>query len=119
MAPYTLMFPALLVLRRKRPETPRPYRVPGGPPAHGSAVVPAETFVLVGLVLFITVIPTGGSRLVYTAITSGGTLVTLLVGLWLAAAPTAGGGAWEERAAHRLTAATVTTAQSSGSTPPA
>ena len=36
---------------------------------------------LVGRVLFITVIPTGGSRLVYTAITSGGTLVTLLVGV--------------------------------------
>jgi hypothetical protein len=29
------------------------------------------------------VIPAGGSRLVYTAITSGGTLVTLLVGIWL------------------------------------
>ena len=28
--PYLLMFPALLVLRRKQPDTPRPYRVPGG-----------------------------------------------------------------------------------------
>ena len=30
MAPYTLMFPALLVLRRKFPDVARPFRVPGG-----------------------------------------------------------------------------------------
>ena len=28
--PYLLMFPALLVLRAKQPDTPRPYTVPGG-----------------------------------------------------------------------------------------
>ena len=83
MAPYTLMFPALLVLRRKRPDTPRPYRVPGGAAGAWIAVGLAELFVVLGLILFITVIPAGGSRLVYTAITSGGTVVTLLVGVWL------------------------------------
>jgi len=83
MAPYALMFPALLVLRRRFPDVPRPFRVPGGRGGAWIAVVLAEGFVLLGLGLFIVVIPAGGSRLVYTAITSGGTLVTLLVGLWL------------------------------------
>lgn len=83
MAPYALMFPALLVLRRRFPDVPRPFRVPGGRGGAWLAVVLAEGFVLLGLGLFIVVIPAGGSRLVYTAITSGGTLVTLLVGIWL------------------------------------
>jgi amino acid transporter len=83
MAPYALMFPALLVLRRRFPDVPRPFRVPGGRGGAWIAVVLAEGFVLLGLGLFIVVIPAGGSRLVYTAVTSGGALVTLLVGLWL------------------------------------
>ena len=84
MAPYTLMFPALLVLRRKRPETPRPYRVPGGrTPALGSPSGSPSSSWFSASILFITVIPAGGSRLVYTAITSGGTIATLLVGVWL------------------------------------
>ena len=83
MAPYLLMFPALLVLRRRHPEVPRPYRVPGGRAGAWVAVLLAEAFVLFGLCVFLLVIPTGGSRLVYTAITAGGTVVTLLVGIWL------------------------------------
>jgi glutamate:GABA antiporter len=83
MAPYTLMFPALLVLRRRFPDVPRPYRVPGGRAGAWVAVILAETFVVLGLVLFLVVIPTGQSRLVYTAIVAGGGVVTLLVGIWL------------------------------------
>jgi amino acid transporter len=83
MAPYVLMFPALLVLRRKFPHTPRPYRVPGGRVGAWLAVLLAEAFVTLGLVLFLVVIPTGQSRAVYTAIVGGGALVTLLVGIWL------------------------------------
>jgi amino acid transporter len=83
MAPYTLMFPALLVLRRKFPDTRRPYRVPGGRFGAWLAVVLAETFVTLGLVLFLTVIPTGQSRVTYTAIVAGGGVATLLVGIWL------------------------------------
>ncbi len=30
LMPYLLMFPAVVVLRRKDPDTPRPFRVPGG-----------------------------------------------------------------------------------------
>jgi len=83
MAPYTLMFPALLVLRRTFPDVPRPYRVPGGRFGAWLAVVLAESFVVLGLVLFLTVIPTGQSRVTYTAIVAGGGVVTLLVGIWL------------------------------------
>ena len=83
MAPYVLMFPALLVLRRRFPDVPRPYRVPGGRAGAWIAVILTETFVLLGLGLFLTVIPAGGSRLLYTAVTTGGAVVTLLVGLWL------------------------------------
>jgi len=83
MAPYTLMFPALLVLRRRFPDVARPYRVPGGRLGAWLAVVLAETFVTLGLVLFLTVIPTGQSRVTYTAIVAGGGVVTLLVGIWL------------------------------------
>lgn len=83
MAPYVLMFPALLVLRRRHPEAKRPYRVPGGRAGAWLVVVLAEAFLLFGIGVFLTVIPTGGSRLVYTGITWGGTVITLLVGLWL------------------------------------
>jgi amino acid transporter len=83
MAPYLLMFPALLVLRRRHPDVPRPYRVPGGRAGAWLAVLLAEAFVLFGIGVFLVVIPTGGSRVVYTAITAGGAVVTLLVGIWL------------------------------------
>lgn len=75
-----VLFPALLVLRRRVPDAPRPYHVPSGA---WTAVILAETFVLLGLGLFVTVTPTGGSGLLYTAVTTGSTLVTLLVGIWL------------------------------------
>ena len=78
-----VLFPALLVLRRRFPDDPRPYRVPGGRGGAWTAVILAGTFVLLGLGLFVTVIPTGGSRLLYTAVTTGSTLMTLLVGIWL------------------------------------
>jgi amino acid transporter len=83
MAPYLLMFPALLVLRRRHPDVPRPYRVPGGRAGAWLAVLLAEAFVLFGIGVFLVVIPTGGSRVVYTAVTAGGAVVTLLVGIWL------------------------------------
>jgi amino acid transporter len=83
MAPYLLMFPALLVLRRRRPDVARPYRVPGGRAGAWVAVLLAEAFVLFGIGVFLVVIPTGGSRAVYTVITAGGAVLTLLVGIWL------------------------------------
>ena len=52
--PYLLMFPALLVLRKKQPDTPRPYTVPGGRPARGSAsslTMAGVVFAIVALLL--------------------------------------------------------------------
>ncbi len=57
--------------------------MPGGRVGAWLAVILAETFVTLGLVLFLTVIPTGQSRVTYTAIVAGGGVVTLLVGIWL------------------------------------
>ncbi|MFJ8676135.1 APC family permease [Streptomyces sp. NPDC093589] len=48
---YVITFPSLLVLRRKYPDTPRPYRVPGG-----RAGVRAVTVLTTGLVAFTVVV---------------------------------------------------------------
>ena len=84
MAPYTLMFPALL---GAAPQVPR--RGAALPRARrtrrrvGGRRSSPRSFVTLGLVLFLTVIPTGQSRVTYTAIVAGGGVVTLLVGIWL------------------------------------
>lgn len=44
---YVFVFPALIVLRRKYPDTPRPYRVPGGMAGAWIAAGISELFVLV------------------------------------------------------------------------
>ena len=44
---YVLVFPALIVLRRRYPDVHRPYRVPGGPVGAWVAVVITELFVIV------------------------------------------------------------------------
>jgi len=44
------VFPALISLRRKYPDAPRPYRVPGGRPGAWAAVVISELFVIVSAV---------------------------------------------------------------------
>ncbi|MEU9112275.1 APC family permease [Streptomyces sp. NPDC048483] len=48
---YVITFPALLVLRRKYPRTPRPYRVPGG-----AAGAWAVTVLATGLVAFTVIV---------------------------------------------------------------
>lgn len=44
---YIAIFPALLILRRRYPNAPRPYRVPGGTAGAWAAVIVTELFVLV------------------------------------------------------------------------
>lgn len=44
---YLFIFPALLVLRRRYPDVPRPYRLPGGPVAAWATVIVTEFFVVV------------------------------------------------------------------------
>jgi amino acid transporter len=47
---YVFVFPALVSLRRKYPDAPRPYRVPGGTAGAWAAVVICELFVIVSAV---------------------------------------------------------------------
>ena len=44
---YVFVFPALVVLRRKYPYAPRPYRVPGGMAGAWVAALITELFVVV------------------------------------------------------------------------
>ena len=44
---YVFIFPALVVLRRKHPDVPRPYRVPGGMAGAWIAAVITESFVVI------------------------------------------------------------------------
>jgi basic amino acid/polyamine antiporter, APA family len=50
VASYTLSFLSVFALRRKEPDTPRPYRVPGFPFTTGLAVLGSAAF-LVGSVV--------------------------------------------------------------------
>jgi glutamate:GABA antiporter len=50
---YFFIFPALTVLRRKFPDTPRPYRVPGGAAGAWAAVIITELFVVVTVVTLV------------------------------------------------------------------
>ena len=56
---YLLLFPAFVALRRKRPEQPRPYRVPGRPAIVTLAAVVCWLFVALGSVLFFKPAPGG------------------------------------------------------------
>ena len=47
---YLLIFPSLIILRRRYPEVTRPYRLPGGPAAAWGAVILTELFVVVTMV---------------------------------------------------------------------
>ncbi len=81
---YLLMFPTLLVLRKKQPDTPRPYRVPGGKVGAWVSVGLAWAGVAFAIVLFFYLVPTGTPSVTYWAITGTGTAVSMLVGWWLA-----------------------------------
>jgi glutamate:GABA antiporter len=47
---YLLIFPSLIILRRRYPEAARPYRLPGGPAVAWGAVIVTEFFVVVTMV---------------------------------------------------------------------
>ena len=82
--PYLLMFPALLLLRRKQPDTPRPYTVPGGGFGAWLSVILTVAGVAFAIVLFFYLVPEGTPKVTYWVITAGGTIISMLVGWWLA-----------------------------------
>jgi len=83
LIPYLLMFPALLVLRAKHPDKPRPYTVPGGKAGAWLWTVLCEVGIAFTIVLFFYVVPEGTPRATYWGITGGGTLLSIIVGFLL------------------------------------
>ena len=79
---YLMLFPAFLILRRRRGDVHRPYRMPGGPVAAGAAAAICWLFVAVACALFFkpAAAPTGLRDSILLGVELA---VTLAVGLWL------------------------------------
>ena len=82
LIPYLLMFPALLVLRRKFPDQHRPYLVPGGAAGAWVSTILCEVGMFLTVFLFFYYPVEGVSKGPFYAITGGGTALSILVG-WL------------------------------------
>ena len=89
--PYLLMFPALLILRKKQPDRPRPYTVPGGKVGAWLSVLLTMAGVIFAIVLFFYLVPEGTPKTTYWIVTGGGTAISMLIGWWLAARGSKGG----------------------------
>ena len=75
LIPYLLMFPALLVLRRKFPDQHRPYVVPGGTAGAWMSTILCEAGIILTVFLFFYYPVDGTSKGVFWAITGGGTAI--------------------------------------------
>jgi amino acid transporter len=83
LLPYILMFPSLVVLRRKFPDQPRPYKVPLGDTGAMIWAVLCEIGILGTLALFFIAPPPDTPLVPFYIITVGGTVVSVIVGFWL------------------------------------
>ena len=88
--PYLLMFPSVIMLRKKRPDTPRTYTVPYRRPGVWLSVVFTMAGVMLAIVLFFYLVPTGTPKVTYWVVTGSGTAISMLVGWWLARRADAG-----------------------------
>jgi amino acid transporter len=80
---YLLVFPAFLVLRRRRPDQPRPYRLPGGPIAAGLASWVCTLYIFGACVLFFVPSPTSQAPLKEGLILGAETIATIVIGVLL------------------------------------
>lgn len=80
---YLLVFPAFLVLRKRQPDHPRPYRLPGGPVAATIAAWLCTLYIFGACVLFFVPSPTSQAPLKEGLILGGETLATIVVGYLL------------------------------------
>ncbi|MGX5713872.1 APC family permease [Sphingopyxis terrae subsp. ummariensis] len=78
LLPYFLLFLSFLKLRRADPDTPRPYRVPGGQGTAAALSAICMLFIAQAVVFFIY--QPGAFDPSYALAVGGGTLLTLLVG---------------------------------------
>jgi len=83
LLPYLLMFPALVVLRKKFPEQHRPYKVPLGDAGAWIWTILCEAGIVLTLFLFFYAVPEGTPKALYWGITGIGTLASIAVGVWL------------------------------------
>jgi amino acid transporter len=80
---YLLVFPAFLVLRKKRPDQPRPYRVPGGPAGAAIASWVCTLYIFGACVLFFVPSPTSQEPLEEAMLLGALTAGTLIAGYFL------------------------------------
>ena len=80
---YLLVFPAFLVLRKRRPDQPRPYRLPGGRFAAGMAAWVCTLYIFGACVLFFVPSPTSQEPLKEGLMLGGETIVTIVIGVLL------------------------------------
>ncbi|MBI3932462.1 MAG: APC family permease [Acidobacteria bacterium] len=80
---YLLVFPAFLILRDRRPDTPRPYRMPGGRPAAVAATVVCWVFVAGSCLLFFKPSSASENAAGEATLLAVETLATLVAGLLL------------------------------------
>lgn len=93
LLPYLLMFPAVVMLRRKDPERPRPFRMPGGEVGAWIYATVTTLIVAASMVLFIwPEIPDAPAEWSYTGPLLGIVVAALVVGeliVWRMAHPRA------------------------------
>ncbi len=80
---YLLVFPAFLVLRKRRPEQPRPYVAPGGPVGAAVAAWVCTLYIFGACILYFVPSPTSQAPLKEALILGGEMLVTIVVGYLL------------------------------------
>jgi glutamate:GABA antiporter len=88
---YLLVFPAFLVLRSRRPDQPRPYRVPGGPAPAALAAICCTFFIAGASVLFFAPSPTSQAPLKEGIQLGIETIATLVIGYLLIPRSSRGG----------------------------
>jgi amino acid transporter len=82
---YLLVFPAFVILRRRQPDRPRPYRMPGGNGAGTVAAVVCWAFIAFACALFFKPAPDveAAQALRDSWILGAETVATIVVGLLL------------------------------------
>ncbi|MEA4811519.1 MAG: APC family permease [Anaerolineaceae bacterium] len=82
LLPYLVMFPAFLKLRRSDPNTPRPYKVPGGQIGAVVMTVICMLFILQAIVFFV-VVPNQPVDWAFAGPVLIGVVITLVIGEFL------------------------------------
>lgn len=81
LMPYLLMFPAVVALRRKDPDRPRPFKIPGGTAGLVAIVTVTSAIIAGGILLFVwPEIPNAPAEWSYTGPLLGIVVAALVVG---------------------------------------